>query len=154
LCKARLAARLVHRCRRLASRQGIHDVGRISATQRRVSRASVPFKHRMCVHPTLMSCQHALSMGSLAGAKAARSLLGQSLAPYEPPPYVTCLDLGGWGALLTQGWDRTPVKSGAEAEGKAVKRMINTELIYPPRSGDRREILDAAVPGARRRAVA
>jgi NADH dehydrogenase len=100
-------------------------------------------------HPTLMSCQHALSMGRLAGANVARSLLGRPLEPYAPPPYVTCLDLGAWGALLTRGWAREPVKVGAEA--KAVKRAINTELIYPPRSGDRREILEAALGNGRRR---
>ena len=102
-------------------------------------------------HSTLMSCQHALSMGMAAGANVARSLLDLPCLPYAPPSYVTCLDLGGWGAVLTQGWERTPVKVADEA--KPVKQMINTQLIYPPRSGNRREILDAAVPGQRRRPV-
>lgn len=103
-------------------------------------------------HPTLMSCQHALSMGRLAGANVVHSLLGRPLSRYAPPPYVTCLDLGAWGALLTRGWDREPVKIGAEA--KAVKRAITTQIIYPPRSADRREILEAALGNSRRRAVA
>jgi NADH dehydrogenase len=103
-------------------------------------------------HPTLMSCQHALSMGRVAGANIVRSLLGRQLAPYTPPPYVTCLDLGPWGALLTRGWAREPVKIGADA--KAVKRSINTGLIYPPSSGDRRQILEAALGSGRRRPTA
>jgi len=36
------------------------------------------------------------------------------------------------------------VTTGAAA--KRTKRMINRERIYPPRSGDRREILEAAAP--------
>ena len=26
--------------------------------------------------------------------------------PYSQPKYVTCLDLGPWGALYTEGWER------------------------------------------------
>jgi NADH dehydrogenase len=91
-------------------------------------------------------------MGRLAGANVVRSLLGRPLSRYTPPPYVTCLDLGAWGALLTRGWDREPVKTGAEA--KAVKRAITTQIIYPPRAADRREILEAALGNGPRRAVA
>jgi hypothetical protein len=52
--------------------------------------------------------------------------------------------------VYTRGWDRAPVKVGSE--GKQMKRQINTVWIYPPASGDRRDILAAAVPGQHRKA--
>ena len=58
--------------------------------------------------------------------------------------YVTCLDLGPWGAVYTQGWDRQVAAKGAAA--KRTKEIINRQRIYPPRSRNRREILDAAAP--------
>ncbi len=64
---------------------------------------------------------------------AARDLLGLPLMPYTQLRYVTCLDLGRSGAVITQGWERRVEKTGAE--GKAVKRWINTQLIYPPAGG-------------------
>lgn len=97
-------------------------------------------------HLALMSCQHALSMGRAAGRSAVRDLLGLTPVPYEAPDYVTCLDLGGWGAVFTRGWDREVKMSGAEA--KALKRQINTERIYPPKGG-RKEVLAAVVPPPR-----
>ncbi|MFC3226208.1 NAD(P)/FAD-dependent oxidoreductase [Marinibaculum pumilum] len=78
----------------------------------------------------LMSCQHALRMGRFAGRNAACDLLGLELRPYRQPDYVTCLDLGRSGAVLTRGWTREVAMNGAEA--KALKRRINTEVIYPP----------------------
>lgn len=87
-------------------------------------------------HRALQSCQHALQLGRFAGENAARELLGLPTMPYVQPRYVTCLDLGRSGAILTQGWDRTVSKTGEEA--KALKRRINTVVIYPP----------ANVPGA------
>ncbi|MEO5960537.1 MAG: FAD-dependent oxidoreductase, partial [Opitutaceae bacterium] len=81
-------------------------------------------------HRALQSCQHALQLGRFAGENAARDLLGMPALPYAQPRYVTCLDLGRSGAVVTQGWDRTVVTTGAEA--KARKRWINTVLIYPP----------------------
>ncbi|OON59303.1 FAD-dependent oxidoreductase [Massilia sp. KIM] len=77
-----------------------------------------------------MSCQHALSLGRVAGYNAVAELVGLPLHPYSQPKYVTCLDLGPWGALYTEGWDRQ-VKLTRE-EGKALKRAINTQWIYPP----------------------
>jgi NADH dehydrogenase len=97
-------------------------------------------------HLALMSCQHALSMGRAAGRSAVRDLVGLPPVPYEAPDYVTCLDLGEWGAVFTRGWDRQVKLSGAEA--KALKRQINTERIYPPR-GARSEVLAAVVPPPR-----
>jgi len=97
-------------------------------------------------HLAMMSCQHALSMGRAAGRNVARDLLGLALEPYAPPDYVTCLDLGDWGAVFTRGWDRGVQMTGAEA--KALKRQINIARIYPPR-GERHEILAAVVPPQR-----
>jgi len=84
-------------------------------------------------HWTLQSCQHAGQAGRVAGENAARDLLGMPLMPYTQLRYVTCLDLGRSGAVITQGWERRIDKTGAE--GKAVKRWINTQLIYPPADG-------------------
>jgi NADH dehydrogenase len=100
-------------------------------------------------HATLMSCQHALSTGIAAGENAARLLLGLDPLAYAPPPYQTCLDLGGWGACYSRGWDRVPLTTGAEA--KELKRTINTRWIYPPVDGDREAVLDAGRPAQYRR---
>jgi NADH dehydrogenase len=78
----------------------------------------------------LMSCQHALKLGRVAGHNAAAELVGLPLHPYSQPLYVTCLDLGPWGAVQTQGWERDVVLVRDEA--KALKRDINTVWIYPP----------------------
>jgi NADH:ubiquinone reductase (H+-translocating) len=97
-------------------------------------------------HPTMQSCQHALQLGRFAGENAARDLLGQHLVEYRQERYVTCLDLGRSGAVLTTGWERTVSLSGKE--GKAVKRRINTQVIYPPADVSPEELLKAsALPG-------
>jgi NADH dehydrogenase len=57
---------------------------------------------------------------------------------------VTILDLGAWGAVYTEGWERRVAVIGAAA--KETKRMINGRRIYPPRSRDPAEILAAATP--------
>jgi len=93
-------------------------------------------------HDALMSCQHALSLGRVAGYNAAADLLGLPLHAYRQPKYVTCLDLGPWGAVLTEGWDREVQLQGAEA--KALKRDINTKWIYPP--GDRATAFELGAP--------
>jgi NADH dehydrogenase len=96
-------------------------------------------------HVTVMSCQHARPMGRIAGHNAASDMLGcDDAIPLDIDYYVTCLDLGPWGALYTEGWDRRVASAGAEV--KTVKQTINRNRIYPPRSGDRREILAAASP--------
>jgi len=84
-------------------------------------------------HPTLQSCQHAGQLGRVAGENAARGLLGMATVPYTQQRYVTCLDLGRSGAVITDGWERHVQKTGSE--GKAVKRLINTQIIYPPVDG-------------------
>ncbi|WNG25553.1 NAD(P)/FAD-dependent oxidoreductase [Cystobacter fuscus] len=83
-------------------------------------------------HLAAMSCQHAVILGRVAGHNAAAELVGLPTHPYSQPKYVTCLDLGPWGALYTEGWDRQ-VKLTREA-GKALKREINTQWIYPPKA--------------------
>jgi NADH dehydrogenase len=87
-------------------------------------------------HRTLQSCQHAGQLGRVACENAARELLG---LPYEQRRYVTCLDLGSSGAVITQGWERLVEKTGEE--GKAVKRLINTQVIYPPADGTAEALL-------------
>ena len=77
-----------------------------------------------------MSCQHALSLGRVSGHNAAAELVGLASHPYSQPKYVTCLDLGPWGAVYTEGWDRQVHMQGAEA--KELKKLINTQVIYPP----------------------
>ncbi len=91
----------------------------------------------------LMTCQHALSLGRVAGYNAAAELLGLPLHPYSQPKYVTCLDLGAWGAMYTEGWDRQ-VKL-TRAEGKKLKQEINGVWIYPP-AADREAVFAVANP--------
>jgi NADH:ubiquinone reductase (H+-translocating) len=81
-------------------------------------------------HLTVQSCQHALQLGRVAGENAARDLLGRPGVPYAQERYVTCLDLGRAGALFTEGWERKVLNAGLET--KALKRRINTQVIYPP----------------------
>ena len=90
-------------------------------------------------HRTLQSCQHAGQLGRVAGENAARDLLGPPPVPYTQLRYVTCLDLGRSGAVITQGWERRVEKTGRE--GKAVKRLINTQVIYPPADGTAEALL-------------
>ena len=90
-----------------------------------------------------MSCQHAISLGRHAGNNAAADLLGVPPTLYRQPKYVTCLDLGAWGAVYTEGWDRQ-LKLVKE-EAKELKTQINTLWIYPP-AADRRTALAAADP--------
>jgi NADH dehydrogenase len=95
-------------------------------------------------HASVMSCQHARPMGRFAGYNVVGDLLSQPMLPLNIDWYVTCLDLGPWGAVYTQGWDRQVAAKGAAA--KRTKEIINRQRIYPPRSRNRREILDAAAP--------
>lgn len=91
----------------------------------------------------LMTCQHAISLGRHAGNNVAAQILGVDPTPYSQPKYVTCLDLGAWGAVYTEGWDRQ-VKLVKE-EAKALKTQINTTWIYPP-AADRVTALASADP--------
>lgn len=91
----------------------------------------------------LMSCQHAMNMGRSAGYNVAADLLSLPTQAYAQPVYVTCLDLGPWGAVYTEGWERQVKLQGAEA--KALKRQINTQWIYPPQPS-RKAAREAADP--------
>jgi NADH:ubiquinone reductase (H+-translocating) len=95
-------------------------------------------------HASVMSCQHARPMGRIAGHNVVCDLVGAPMIPLDIGYYVTCLDLGAWGAVYTQGWDRRVTATGAAA--KETKRTINCQRIYPPRSRDAAEILAAAAP--------
>jgi NADH dehydrogenase len=94
-------------------------------------------------HYALMSCQHALLMGKFGGYNVAADLLGLPTLQYQQPFYATCLDLGEWGAVYSEGWDRE-IKL-THAEGKVRKQMINTQWIYPP-APVRAEALEAGNP--------
>ncbi|WP_436772516.1 NAD(P)/FAD-dependent oxidoreductase [Yinghuangia sp. YIM S09857] len=87
----------------------------------------------------MQSCQHAHAMGKHAGHNAAAVMLGlpRAATDFAPVPYVTCLDLGGAGAVFTSGWERTVAMTGQEA--KELKTQINRKLIYPP-AGDRKAL--------------
>ena len=91
----------------------------------------------------LMTCQHAIVLGRHAGNNVAAQILGVAPGAYSQPKYGTCLDLGGWGAVYTEGWDRQ-VKLTRQ-EGKALKTQINTVWIYPP-AADRDVAWAAADP--------
>ncbi len=91
-------------------------------------------------HTALMSCQHAVPMGKFAGFNALHALSGTPLRMYRQPGYVTCLDLGSYGAVLTMGWERKVEQAGADV--KSLKRMINTQWIYPP-TGDLEAVMKA-----------
>ncbi|EYE92026.1 NAD(P)/FAD-dependent oxidoreductase [Aspergillus ruber CBS 135680] len=94
-------------------------------------------------HHALMSCQHAMRLGRFAGHNAASDLLALAPKPYAQPAYGTCLDLGPWGAVITQGWDRQVQLTGSAA--KTIKENINQVVIYPPKA-DRAEAFAAADP--------
>lgn len=91
----------------------------------------------------VMSCQHAMSLGRVAGHNAAADILNLPLHPYSQPKYVTCLDLGKWGAIFTEGWEHQVIYQGEEA--KKIKQEINTLWIYPPEP-DREKIFSVANP--------
>lgn len=82
-------------------------------------------------HVALMSCQHAMPQGRQAGENAARAVLGRPLGEYHQPLYVTCLDLGSAGAVLTRGFERDDVMARGD-EAKQLKQFINRSVIYPP----------------------
>jgi NADH:ubiquinone reductase (H+-translocating) len=95
-------------------------------------------------HATVMSCQFARPMGRFAGHNVVADLFGQPMLPLAIDWYVTVLDLGGWGALYTVGWDRKVHSTGAAA--KLTKQTINHKRIYPPRNCGREALFDAAAP--------
>ncbi|HEY5348209.1 MAG TPA: NAD(P)/FAD-dependent oxidoreductase [Candidatus Lustribacter sp.] len=95
-------------------------------------------------HSTVMSCQHGRPMGRYAGHNVVADALGAPMLALHFDRYTTILDLGSWGAVYTKGWDRKVFAQGATA--KETKQRINRVRIYPPRSGDAKEILAAGAP--------
>ncbi|MBJ9173535.1 NAD(P)/FAD-dependent oxidoreductase [Citrobacter koseri] len=91
----------------------------------------------------LMTCQHAMLLGKFAGNNAAADLLEVAPLPYRQENYVTCLDLGAWGAVYTEGWDQQVKLTRAEA--KKLKLSIVSELSYPPKA-DRAVAFEIADP--------
>lgn len=96
------------------------------------------------LHPTVMSCQFARPMGRFAGHNVVADLAGLPLLPLRIDWYVTVLDLGDWGALYTEGWDREVRTTGQAA--KATKQTINCKRIYPPLTGSKHDLFAAAAP--------
>jgi NADH dehydrogenase len=99
-------------------------------------------------HASVMSCQHGRPMGRFAGHNVVCDLFGRPMLPLRIVWYVTVLDLGPWGAVYTEGWDRQVVTKGEAA--KQTKQVINCQRIYPPLTRNRREILAAAAPVVQR----
>ncbi|QDU30496.1 NADH dehydrogenase-like protein [Anatilimnocola aggregata] len=99
-------------------------------------------------HASVMSCQHGRPMGRFAGHNVVSDLFAQPMLPLHIDWYVTVLDLGSWGAVYTEGWDRHMVAQGADA--KQTKQIINCQRIYPPLNRNRDEILAAAAPVVQR----
>ncbi|KAF5980935.1 pyridine nucleotide-disulfide oxidoreductase family [Fusarium coicis] len=93
---------------------------------------------------TMPSCQHAAVLGRFSGHNAAADLVGEPTLPYSQPGYDTCLDLGPWGALLANGWDREVTVTGQIA--KQVKRYVNQKIIILPDTA--KEALYAAYPAS------
>lgn len=91
----------------------------------------------------VMSCQHAMSLGRVAGYNAAAELVDLPLHAYSQPKYVTCVDLGPWGALYSEGWNRQV--QFVREEAKKIKQEINTVWIYPP-VADREAVFAIANP--------
>ena len=99
-------------------------------------------------HASVMSCQHGRPMGRFAGHNVVCDLFGLPMLPLRIAWYVTVLDLGPWGAVYTEGWDRHVVTTGEAA--KQTKQIINCQRIYPPLTRNRQEILAAAAPMVQR----
>jgi len=95
-------------------------------------------------HASVMSCQHGRPMGRFAGHNVVCHLLGLPMLPLDIDWYTTILDLGPWGAVYTEGWDRKLAARGERA--KKVKETINRQRIYPPLTRDRAALFDAAAP--------
>lgn len=90
----------------------------------------------------VMSCQHAIPQGKLAGYNAVSHIYSAAMKPYTQPTYATCLDLGPETALFTTGWDLSVQKTGREA--KSLKTEIVTKWIYPPHNVE--DAVEMAVP--------
>jgi NADH dehydrogenase len=97
-------------------------------------------------HSALMACQNSQTMGKYAGRNVAADLLGAPFTKYSQADYTTCLDLGRFGALYTEGFDRKLKAYGDQIgvrgeTAKQRKRRINGKEIYPPAPGPAEAIL-------------
>ncbi|BCA94658.1 hypothetical protein TUM19329_10190 [Legionella antarctica] len=95
-------------------------------------------------HTSVMSCQHGRPQGRIVGHNAVADLYGFPMIAYHQEAYVTCLDLGPWGALYMQGWERKITQTGQDA--KEIKQYINHDRIYPPLTECTNDLLSAAEP--------
>ncbi|KAH7237162.1 hypothetical protein B0J15DRAFT_471043 [Fusarium solani] len=93
-------------------------------------------------HAALMFCQHANILGRFSGHNAAAAFLGEPMIAYSQPEYNCCINLGFWGAMTANGWDREVKIIGHVA--KQPKKYVNQKLIYPPQ--DAKEAIKAADP--------
>src|SRR5207302_6917440 len=66
-------------------------------------------------HSCVMSCQHGRPMGRFAGHNVVCDLLGEPMLALSIDWYTTILDLGPWGAVYTEGWERRVVAKQAVA---------------------------------------
>lgn len=93
-------------------------------------------------HESVMSCQFSRPMGRFAGYNVMSDLLGQPMRALTIDYYVTCIDLGAWGALYLKGWNHAIALQGMAA--KEVKQTINCRRIYPPQNQNPADIFAAA----------
>jgi NADH dehydrogenase FAD-containing subunit len=75
------------------------------------------------------SCQRAVPQGKFVGQNVAAVLLGLKPVPFALDPYVTCLDLGSYGAVLTVGWDRDVQLTKQAATTDGLTRRIHSDLM-------------------------
>ena len=95
-------------------------------------------------HDNVMSCQHGRPMGRYAGHNVIADLFDTPMLPLLVERYVNVVDLGAWGAVYTQGWNREVI--AVRNDAKRTKQIINRQRIYPPLSGVRADILADAAP--------
>jgi NADH dehydrogenase len=122
----------VDSCMRVAALDGVFAAGDIAAAPTEDG------------NETVMSCQHGRPMGRTAGYNAACDLIESDMISLRFNPYVTCIDLGSFGALLTAGYDRRLVETGEAIKER--KRKTNRIDIYPPKPATRTSLMEAASP--------
>lgn len=99
---------------------------------------------------SIMSCQDAKTMGKYAGRNVASDWLGSTeFISYQQADYTTCLDLGRFGAVYTEGFEREMKSYGPDAKKR--KLWLNSEYIYPPAPTSAQEVIEALRIDARGR---
>lgn len=89
---------------------------------------------------TIMSCQQAVPKGKFAGYNAINVLCNEPLIKYKQEEYVTCVDLGNYGAILTEGWSKNIKYFGKKA--KEIKKHIMFNILYPPTDATKETLLE------------